>query len=88
MARYGVQSKIRYAAKLRVATLNVRSLYHSTVQKQIRDYMRQHNIDVIMMQETRAPQTTQFCSDDYLYVLCGSGHKRGYAGVGFVVGPR
>eukprot|EP00969_Alexandrium_andersonii_P184685 8159462-Alexandrium_andersonii.AAC.1 len=69
-------------------TLNVRSLMKPTMQHQTTSYMRKRNIDVAMLQETRAPTTTQYLSDGHNFVLFGGGGKVEYGGVGFVLNGR
>eukprot|EP00969_Alexandrium_andersonii_P143784 6358745-Alexandrium_andersonii.AAC.1 len=55
------------------------------MQRRIIDYMAKHRIHVLALSETMVSQTTQFMSGDYTFFLFGSGAKREYAGVGFVV---
>eukprot|EP00969_Alexandrium_andersonii_P197780 8737225-Alexandrium_andersonii.AAC.1 len=72
--------KVKYGKSLRVSTLNVRSLFQATMQHQITEYMDKNKIDVMLLQETQVPQTTQYLSGGYQFTLFGSGAKREHAG--------
>eukprot|EP00969_Alexandrium_andersonii_P012804 558149-Alexandrium_andersonii.AAC.1 len=75
-AERGTQvSTLRYGTRLRVATVNVRSLMKPTMQHQVTTYMDQHDIHVMLLQETRIPTTTQFRTAGYHFVLFGGGGK-------------
>eukprot|EP00969_Alexandrium_andersonii_P169205 7480213-Alexandrium_andersonii.AAC.1 len=53
-------STIRYGARVRVATLNARSLMKPAMQHQVEQYMSIRNIHILLLQETRVPTTSQF----------------------------
>eukprot|EP00969_Alexandrium_andersonii_P223368 9865946-Alexandrium_andersonii.AAC.1 len=55
---------------------------------QIAKYMRQRKVAVMLLQETRTPQTTQYVLEGFLFIVFGSGEGREYAGVEFVVDMR
>eukprot|EP00969_Alexandrium_andersonii_P306663 13557062-Alexandrium_andersonii.AAC.1 len=60
----------------------------STFQWQITEYMSKRNIQRMVLQETRTPQTTQYIIGKHQFLLFGSGEAKEYAGVGFVVDLR
>ena len=80
------EAKMAYGQKLRVGTLNVKSIRKATIHLQIERYMEERDIARLCLQETWVAQTTQYVVGDLLYVLHGHGkNEREYAGVGFVV---
>eukprot|EP00969_Alexandrium_andersonii_P290903 12858226-Alexandrium_andersonii.AAC.1 len=58
------------------------------MQLQLVEYMKKNRVSVLLMQETRTPQTTQYIVERYLFIVFGSGEGKEYAGVGFVVGRK
>lgn len=83
------QIPIAYGSKLKIATLNVRSLMKSTMHRQIVEYMRTHGIHILGMQETRSKNTTQYVVDNYTFMTVSTvtSNQPEYAGVGFVLSP-
>eukprot|EP00969_Alexandrium_andersonii_P005333 231913-Alexandrium_andersonii.AAC.1 len=55
---------------------------------QLTEYMQKHNIHVLLLQETRVPNTTQYISGDYQFIMIGNGQNIEYAGIGFIVSLR
>eukprot|EP00969_Alexandrium_andersonii_P097890 4321292-Alexandrium_andersonii.AAC.1 len=55
------------------------------MQKQLVMYMEKKGLTILALQETRTPTTTQFVVEGYLFILFGSGEKKEYAGVGYIV---
>eukprot|EP00969_Alexandrium_andersonii_P204239 9024820-Alexandrium_andersonii.AAC.1 len=56
--------------------------------RQLTDYMAANKIELIALQETKSPQTTQYLSEDHLFVTFGNGDRKEDAGVGFIISKR
>ena len=63
--------KVKHGEEVTLASLNVRSLWKATFQKQLADCMCKKGIGVMSIQETQTAQTTQYVVDDYLFVMFG-----------------
>ena len=78
--------KVRYGSMLKVATLNVKSLWKATLHRQLVDYMDKEEINVMCVQETKVPSTTHYAIGDYVfYIFSGEKGRSEDAGIGFVV---
>ena len=84
-----MQHKIPYASTLKIASFNTRSLLKLTMHRQLIDYMRAHNIEVLCLQETKSKHTTQYVVDNYtsMTVSTAPSNQQEHAGVGFVLSP-
>eukprot|EP00969_Alexandrium_andersonii_P106429 4695781-Alexandrium_andersonii.AAC.1 len=80
-ARQMVMDRVPYDKVVKVGALNVRSLVKATMQRQVTLYMEQNGLDLLALQETRIPTTSQFTSGEFLFILFGSGAAKEYAGV-------
>eukprot|EP00969_Alexandrium_andersonii_P271240 11989199-Alexandrium_andersonii.AAC.1 len=60
----------------------------ATMHRQLTDYMVANKVELMAVQETKSPQTTQYLSEDHLFVTFGSGERKEDAGVGFIVNKR
>ena len=81
--------KLPYACKLKVVSLNVRSLIKPTMHQQIVTYMKEHRIQVLCLQETKSKTTTQYLVDNFTFmtISTASSQQQEHAGVGFVLSP-
>ena len=77
--------KVRYGSMLKVATLNVKSLWKATLHRQLVDYMDREGIQIMCLQETKVPSTTTYAIGDYVFYVFSGETKSEDAGVGFVV---
>ena len=79
------EHKIAHGQEWKIASLNVNSIMKPALHKQIEDYMKQHDVAIMCLQETKVAKTTQYVVGDLLYVMHGHGKPEvEYAGVGFV----
>ena len=77
--------KVSYGQPIKMATLNVSTLWKPTMHNQIEDYMAQRGVSLLCMQETKVSHTTQYVVGDLLYVVHGHGTDAfEHAGVGMV----
>eukprot|EP00969_Alexandrium_andersonii_P155340 6867605-Alexandrium_andersonii.AAC.1 len=49
------------------------------------DCMSAKSIDLLWLQETRAPSTTHYMIENYTFILFGGGGNEEYRGVGLVI---
>eukprot|EP00969_Alexandrium_andersonii_P363196 15461386-Alexandrium_andersonii.AAC.1 len=71
-----------------MATMNARSIMKPTMHRQLTDYMTANKIELMAIQETKSPQTTQYLSEEHLFVTFGNGEGQEDAGVGFIINKR
>eukprot|EP00969_Alexandrium_andersonii_P032102 1402777-Alexandrium_andersonii.AAC.1 len=55
------------------------------MQHQLTEYMDARSLDILLLQETRSPLTTQYVVGKYQFILFGNGKAREYAGVGYII---
>jgi len=85
LRRY-VGEAIKYGEELRLATLNVQSVCKPTMRLQLTQYMEEHGVGLLAIQETKAPQVTQYVIGNFLFAMAGASEgNREHAGVGFVI---
>ena len=91
-ARYGTQErardkenapKWRYAGKLRIASINVRSMREITKGEPVTTYMKNKGLDIVCLQETKIPSSSMEQRGEFSFVFASS-TKTGtdYHGVG------
>ena len=76
-----------YHAKLRVGSLNVQGMADTLKLKSILNLMATHNLDVVMLSETRSTNYYSYTSEQHLVIMSGNSRDK-YAGVGAVIHPR
>eukprot|EP00969_Alexandrium_andersonii_P121014 5348990-Alexandrium_andersonii.AAC.1 len=54
--------------------------YGTALKQQLVAYMKEKGLHILAFQETRAPGTTQFVSNGYMFMLVASGASKEYAG--------
>ena len=78
--------KVAYGQTMKFATLNTRSIRKAGMHKQVERYMKERDIAVLCLQETKVAETTQYVVGDLTYVLHGHGGDNvEHGGVGFVI---
>ena len=75
-----------YHAKLRVGSLNVQGMADTLKLKSILNLMATHNLDVVMLSETRSTNYYSYTSEQHLVIMSGNSRDK-YAGVGAVIHP-
>ena len=78
---------LAYKSKLRIGSLNVQGLAETLKLKTIIQVMSEHNLDVVMLSETRSTSYYSYSSEGHLVILSGN-HRDKFAGVGAVIHPR
>ena len=78
---------LSYGSKLRVGALNVQGFADTLKLKNVLQLMEEHNLDVVMLSETRSTSYYSYTSEKHLVVLSGNTRDK-HAGVGAVVHPR
>ena len=76
-----------YKAKLRIGALNVQGMADTLKLKSILNLMQSHNLDVVMLSETRSTNYYSYTSEQRLVIMAGNTRDK-YAGVGAVIHPR
>ena len=76
-----------YHAKLRIGSLNVQGMADTLKLKSILNLMATHNLDVVMLSETRSTNYYSYTSEQHLVIMSGNSRYK-YAGVGAVIHPR
>ena len=79
------EAKVKHGAKVRIGSLNLRSLIKPTMPRQLEAYMEERGVGLVCLQDTKVAQTTQYVVGDLLYIV--HGHERPeqeYSGVGFI----
>ena len=81
--------RLPYAYKLKIVSLNARSLLKPTMHQQIITYMKEHRIQVLCLQETKSRTTTQYLVDNFTFMTASTAgsQQQEHAGVGFVLSP-
>ena len=78
---------LAYHTKLRVGALNVQGMAETLKLKSIIQIMNEHNLDVVMLSETRSTSYYSYTSEQHLVILSGNTRDK-HAGVGAVIHPR
>ena len=78
---------LAYHSKLRIGSLNVQGLAETLKLKTIIQIMSEHNLDVVMLSETRSTSYSSYSSEGHLVILSGNQRDK-FAGVGAVIHPR
>ena len=78
---------LAYRTKLRVGALNVQGMAETLKLKSVIQIMQEHNLDVVMLSETRSTSYYSYTSEQHLVILSGNTRDR-HAGVGAVIHPR
>ena len=78
---------LAYHTKLRVGALNVQGMAETLKLKSIIQIMQEHNLDVVMLSETRSTSYYSYTSEQHLVILSGNTRDK-HAGVGAVIHPR
>ena len=78
---------LQYQSSFRVGTLNVQGFAETLKLKSALILMQTHNIDVLMLTETRSHSYYSYQSEGFLVILSGNKLDR-FAGVGAIVAPR
>ena len=78
---------LAYHSKLRIGSLNVQGLAETLKLKTIIQIMSEHNLDVVMLSETRCTSYYSYSSEGHLVILSGNQRDK-FAGAGAVVHPR
>ena len=78
---------LNYDAKLRIGALNVQGMADTLKLKSILNLMQAHNLDVVMLSETRSTNYYSYTSEQHLVIISGNTRDK-YAGVGTVIHPR
>ena len=75
---------------MKIASLNVRSLIKPSMHQQIVTYMRNTNIQILGLQETKSRTITQYVDDDYIFmtISISDAQQQEYASVNFVLNPK
>ena len=76
-----------YSKKIRIGTQNVQGMAEILKHQQVITMMRQQNLDILVLTETRSKSYYTYNSEGYLFIVSGSVQDP-YAGVTIVVAPR
>ena len=76
-----------YSKKIRIGTQNVQGMAEILKHQQVITMMRQQNLDILVLTETRGKSYYTYNSEGYLFIVSGSVQDP-YAGVTIVVAPR
>ena len=76
-----------YGSKLRVGAINVQGMADTLKLKNLILMMAEHNLDVLMLSETKSTSYYSYTSEQHLVVLSGN-NKEKHAGVGAIIHPR
>ena len=82
--------RLPYTWDMKIASFNARSLLKPTMHQQIVTYMRNTNIQVLCLQETKSRTTSQYVVDDFIVmtISAADAQQQEYAGVEFVLNPK
>jgi len=78
---------MRYGSKLRIGAINVQGMADTLKLKNLILMMAEHNLDVLMLSETKSTNYYSYTSEQHLVVLSGN-NKDKHAGVGAIIHPR
>ena len=78
---------LTYDAKLRVGAQNVQGLADTLKLKNLILVMKEHNLGVMILTETKSTSYYSYTSEQHLVVQSGN-HKDRYAGVGAIIHPK
>ena len=77
--------KIKLGTELRIATLNIRGTNKLGVREEVDQWMKDNNIGILAIQETKSAQNKRENRKDYTWYFSGNDENRCHHGVGFVV---
>ena len=78
---------LAYSYELRVAAQNVQGLADTLKLKNLIHMMTEHNLDVVILTETKSTAYYSYTSEQHLVIQSGN-HKDKYAGVGAIIHPK
>ena len=78
---------LAYGSKLRIGAINVQGMADTLKLKNLILLMAEHNLDLLMLSETKSTSYYSYTSEQHLVVLSGH-NKDKHAGVGAIVHPR
>ena len=78
---------LAYGAKMRIGALNVQGMADTLKLKTALQLMKESNLDVMMLSETKSTSYYSYISEQHLVILSGN-HLDKHAGVGAIIHPR
>ena len=78
---------LAYGSKLRIGAINVQGMADTLKLKNLILLMAEHNLDLLMLSETKSTSYYSYTSEQHLVILSGH-NKDKHAGVGAIVHPR
>ena len=78
---------LAYSRKLRVAAQNVQGLGDTLLLKNLIQMMSEHNLDAVILTETKSTAYYSYTSEQHLVTQSGN-HKDKYAGIGAIIHPQ
>ena len=79
--------QLPYDRKLRVAALNVQGFADTLKLKNCIQIIQEHNLDLIILTETKSTNYYSYISEEHLVILSGNSRDK-HAGVGAIISPR
>ena len=80
-------SPLSYGHKMRIGSPNVQGFADTLKLKNALLIMQKHNLDVLMLSETRSTSYYSYQSEKHLVILSGNSRDK-YAGVGSIIAPQ